>query len=611
MSATTMDSYSRSLLPTVIGAVNSVARTAHSNPEMNAVLRSVASAFAMSTGVSRCSISLPDDDSGYFHIGLSLGRTDYTARARAMVDGTDPLSNEILTRRAPVVVNDSLTDPLVRKWEPASRALGVFSMLGIPLTFDDDVVGLAFLDTEHEQAKFSAWQIEAASQLGALCGAPLAMTMTLGKQMESLQRARSENATLRRLIRLDRLLEDLVAAGMSPATFAGNAARLLGRPVSVHDRNWRKVAHGYPDGTEHCRLVDFSDRRIQAHPRIRKDLDRLRDQRETRTIAALPALDIHHRCIVAPIELGAERWGHIVVHEIARPFQPFENDVVYRVGARFGAAVAATNDKAATVAELRGSVLRALLADNTDTAALTDRADVAGLTTGAEHLLMLFSTASPAGLTPEDVRNLTALAGSALGGGNILTSVRHRDVVVFADAPKSDLRALRDELARLLAERHCPLDISAVVSERFTHVTDTHDRYAECQQAMRCAQRFRHPQLPRAVLVGDFGPALPFVASVDVDEARAYARRNLKGLDGSVGEDDLFVTARVFLESTNVRRAAKTLGVHENTIRYRLARIEKLTGLDLLNKTTDQLKAELSIAALRLVGDMPWDRPGE
>ncbi|MGY4099374.1 GAF domain-containing protein [Nocardia sp. R16R-3T] len=597
------------LLPTVIGAANSVARTAHTNPNLSAVLRSVATAFATSTGVSRCSISLPDQESGHFQINLSLGRADYTARARAMVDGTDPLSNEILTRRAPVVVNDSLSDPLVKRWEAASRALGVYSMLGIPLTFDEDVVGLVFLDSENEQAKFSSWQIEAACQLGALCGAPLAMTTTLGEQMESLRRTQSENATLRRLVRLDRLLEDLVAGGVSPAAFAGNAARLLGRPVSVHDRNWRKVSDGYPDGSDHCRLIDLGDARIQAHPRIRRDLEYLRDRSEPRTIAALPALGIHHRCIVAPIELGAECWGHIVVHETGRPFQTFENDVAYRVGARFGTAVAATNDRATTVAELRSSVLRDLLEGGGDADALADRADVAGLAAGAEHLLLLFGTPSPAGLPAQDARNLVAVAARALGSGNILTSVSHRYVVVLAEAPQSDLRTLRDDLAHLLTERHCPIEISAVISERFTNVTDTHDIYTECQQALRCAQRFRHPRLPRAVLVCDFGPALPFVASVDVDEARAYARRHLRGLDGSVGEDDLFVTARVFLESTNVRRAARTLGVHENTIRYRLARIEKLTGLDLLNETTDQLKAELSIAALRLVGDMPWDLP--
>ena len=597
------------LMPAVIGAANSVARAAHTNPDLGIVLRSVAQAFATSTGVSRCSIALPDQDSGRFRISLSLGRADYTAKARMMVDGTDPLSSEVLERRTPVIINDSLTDPLVRQWEAASRALGVYSMIGIPLTFDEDVVGLAFLDSENEKAAFSPWQVEAAGQLGALCGAPLTMATVLGKQLRSLQSARRENTTLRRLMRLDQLLEDFMSKGVSPSALADHAARLLGRPVSVHDRRWRAVAQGRPAGTEGSQLVNLGDERIQSHPRIQMDLAHIRQHRGIRTVAAFPPLGIHHRCIVAPIELGGESWGHLVVHEIGHPFQPFEHEASYRIGARFGAAVAASNRGATTVADLRATVLHDLLEGTGEPAALTDRAAVAGLTTGTNHLLLLFSTPSPAGLPTDDAQNLAALAGHALGGGSIVTSARHRDLVVLADAPQKSLRELRDCVSRLLVERGCPSEVTAVVSEPFSEVADTHEVYTECKQAMRCTHRFRHPGLPRAVLVSDLGPALPFVASVDVDEARAYARRNLRGLDGSIGEDELFVTARVFLESTNVRKAARSLGVHENTIRYRLARIEKLTGLDLLNEAADQLKAELSISALRLVGDMPWDLP--
>ncbi|MEU1548383.1 hypothetical protein [Nocardia sp. NPDC005745] len=46
-----------------------------------------------------------------------------------------------------------------------------------------------------------------------------------------------------------------------------------------------------------------------------------------------------------------------------------------------------------------------------------------------------------------------------------------------------------------------------------------------------------------------------------------------------------------------------------HTVRYRLGRIEKLPGLDLLNDAGGQLRAELTVSAMRLVGDLSWESP--
>jgi DNA-binding PucR family transcriptional regulator len=50
----------------------------------------------------------------------------------------------------------------------------------------------------------------------------------------------------------------------------------------------------------------------------------------------------------------------------------------------------------------------------------------------------------------------------------------------------------------------------------------------------------------------------------------------------------------------NVRRAATALGVHENTIRYRLSRIEEITGLDIVSDGDVQLAVQLALLILRL-----------
>jgi DNA-binding PucR family transcriptional regulator len=57
-------------------------------------------------------------------------------------------------------------------------------------------------------------------------------------------------------------------------------------------------------------------------------------------------------------------------------------------------------------------------------------------------------------------------------------------------------------------------------------------------------------------------------------------------------------------EAHSVRGAATALHLHENTIRYRLSRIEELTGLQMFTQAADQLSAQLAVTALRLRGTL-------
>jgi hypothetical protein len=55
----------------------------------------------------------------------------------------------------------------------------------------------------------------------------------------------------------------------------------------------------------------------------------------------------------------------------------------------------------------------------------------------------------------------------------------------------------------------------------------------------------------------------------------------------------------------SVRRSALELGVHENTIRYRLARIEDATGLAFGTSSDDEFTAQVALLVLRLDGALP------
>lgn len=608
------------LFPAVIKAANRIARVACETPERDAVLRAVGDGFRESVGVSRCSIFLPGgnaNDVNLYRGVLFAGKADYTPRVLSMTNGQASYALEILERRAPVIITHSRADPRIGPELATSNEFEAHSMLGLPVTLGDEVLALIFLDDGNLRARYSPTQVGAAAQLGALCGASLRYAEAMRDERHSLRQTREENSTLRRLFKLGEWLEQLVVGGVSITDFAMRTARMIGRSVTLYDSAWRVVAHSLPDDAEERYAVDLGSPRVRSHPRIRPELERVA-RGEIRTIAALPALGIHRRCIVAPIPLGPSNWGQIVLHETRAPFRSFDAQVLGRIGAKLGSTLATSYRGAATPGEIRVAVVSDLLRGEEDLRSIRLRAEGAGIPVGTDHLLVLFAAPPPATVTATMRDRMRHIVERATGSS--ITMVDVGDIVVaLAQAPahangpghgSAEGCALRKAIAAGLATDPALTDISAVISASFAELTDCYDVYTETQQAIRCMQRFWHARLPRAVHISEFGAALPFIASIDIDAGRVFGRKHLRGLVDSAGADDLITTLRVFLDSTNVRRCARTLDVHENTVRYRLARIEKLTGLDVLNDHSDRLKAELSLLMLRLLGEYGWEAGG-
>ncbi|MFN8174517.1 MAG: helix-turn-helix domain-containing protein [Solirubrobacteraceae bacterium] len=93
--------------------------------------------------------------------------------------------------------------------------------------------------------------------------------------------------------------------------------------------------------------------------------------------------------------------------------------------------------------------------------------------------------------------------------------------------------------------------------------------------------------------------AVQALASVDADQARRLVRRRLGGL---ASEDEtstrLATTLRTYLEEQASRsRAARRLGVHENTVSYRIRQAEEILGRS-VERDTLELHVALALAPL-------------
>ena len=71
----------------------------------------------------------------------------------------------------------------------------------------------------------------------------------------------------------------------------------------------------------------------------------------------------------------------------------------------------------------------------------------------------------------------------------------------------------------------------------------------------------------------------------------------------AAGDDGLLETLHVFFDTgRSIRASGAQLAVHENTVRYRLARVRTLTGLDVAADASDQLSVQMALLVLRLQG---------
>jgi DNA-binding PucR family transcriptional regulator len=124
---------------------------------------------------------------------------------------------------------------------------------------------------------------------------------------------------------------------------------------------------------------------------------------------------------------------------------------------------------------------------------------------------------------------------------------------------------------------------------------------------MTCLRSLAREPSAHVLTADDLGPGRLLLASSNRAEARRFSRDALGALlADDEGTRDLLRTLQVFFDSgRSVRRSALALGVHENTIRYRLARIEDVTALAVATSSDDQLSAQLALLVLRLDGALP------
>jgi DNA-binding PucR family transcriptional regulator len=155
--------------------------------------------------------------------------------------------------------------------------------------------------------------------------------------------------------------------------------------------------------------------------------------------------------------------------------------------------------------------------------------------------------------------------------------------------PASQLEVLENELRAA--------DIGALLSTAAIGLAGFRQTFTEIQR-MRQVQELLGARAPTIVRYADV--RLESMFAHDVEEARRFATAEL----GDLAADDpqmitLRETVRVWLDMSSNVAAAEVLGVHEQTVRYRLRRSEELLGRSLRDRRTETL---IALRLLDLMG---------
>ncbi len=575
------------------------------------LLHLVAKQVTALVGVERCTIYMREERQNLFR--GCVGCCDGTAMSddvKRWVAGVpaDGVTRETLETRRPVVVANARQDP--RMVKATVRHWKIRSLMEVPMIFNDEIVGLILLDDVDNQRKFSDEEVELARAFADLAAVAVTQTRVRLELHSKLEAASRQLTALRRATAVDEQLSDLVLEGRSLGDLSRRLAQLLGKPCAVFRPDGKRQAMALPEGAADSAIPRLLEPAVADLPEVRKALAE-NDTNRAFVIGPIPGAGVLHRHVVAPILLGEEVWGRLVVMEHKTRFTG--GDVVAVRRAATLIALQVSSERKAVEADWNaGSSLAAeLLGGSSDTAIARRRADRLGVSLDARRVVMLIGSRSGGeGETPDFHAVAAAFSREAPQFKVHVTAVDGAvaALVEVPDAEASeefayDNRELFDSVRRAL--RHAD-QLVAGVSGVHRGREGYRNAHREAKQVVECIRRFSPAGGPALFSADELGVGSLLLSSSDGDAVGSFADETVGELVREHSKADLLTTLVSFFDNMgSIRGSAAALDVHENTIRYRLSRIEELTGLAVMHDPDAQLRARLSLLVLLLQGRLP------
>lgn len=418
----------------------------------------------------------------------------------------------------------------------------------------------------------------------------------------------AEHSRLKLSLSIHHRFTEIVLDGKGVDEIARALSGFLDSAVTIEDASFHLLA--YAGGSE----IDKHRRETLAHhgtpprvvldPGIQRVLREVDARRGPTKVPPFPRLGMDRERIIAPIYAANQVLGYISVIDHPRDSEELAYMAMEQAAIVAGMALIKDREVAAAESAVRGEFLEDLCEGTFgEEAAALRRARHLGYPMAGQHILLVTDIDGfrdfhrSRALTEEQIQSLKREFLRRVGGvirrtfGRALVSGRSDMVLGLLplgtelDGYESRLRSVGQQVRESIQEWRPGFTASVAFSAPVYAPDGVAAAYREVLNMLETMTRFgRRDQVVAATELGVTG----LLASVADDRLLEFARRQLGPLadhDRKRG-GELLKTLRAYLETGEQQAAAKRLGIHPNTLRYRLDRITEIVGADLSDGET-------------------------
>lgn len=591
----------------VIAAFAEVTTEAITAPGLPDLLQLIGRRLCKLLDVHRCSVYLRTGDRFSGAAGHCEIEGDISAAVQAQEAGIegDAFSQEVIASARPVLISDVRADP--RPHRRTMEHWRVRAMLGVPLVFDGEVIGLIFVDNVEEEHTYSDDDVGIAEMFGRLAAIFIRQAMLNSQLAAKAAEVVRQKNTLGYLATVHHKLTDAVLEGADIGTVVTMLSELAAKPVVLYDESFGVLAWAAPPA---LRMTEppVLDRRTREHPNVRVAIATLSASRPSTVVPVLQAHGFGRRHQLTRLTIEGRPGGYLAVVEVGRGLSDLDAKLAESGATVLALQILSERRQIEAEGQARDDFLSDLLRSTRDEAQLVRRAPQFGVDLSEPHVVVRLGVGS-------GTQQLSASAGRSLIvrrfadvlGGPEPPAVGLPGAVVVLVRLNGHGRAggpaeLRGPVEEVVASLGPLLDVrTAVVSRVCRAAADFPRAHRELRDVEELAASFGWRD--GVLTVDELGLFRVVMNSGKVREAVQFAHETVQPVRDHDGADGpLLATWRAFVAADGrVQRAAAALDVHENTVRYRLGRIREIVGTDPAELDT-LLAARMAFQVLDLAG---------
>ncbi|WP_157520128.1 GAF domain-containing protein [Nocardioides dokdonensis] len=557
--------------------------------ELHLVLQAIGRRLIELLQISRCTVYLRRGDGRFAcHAGWSAAG-DMGHLVSRLVSGGDRLTKEAVATRKPILAKDAVNHPLTD--HEAMIHFGVRDILAVPMVLAGEVIGVIYVDNEDRDHTYGTAELATAQAFASLAAIAVRQVELRDELDQHNAVIQHKNQQLRKIATISRMLSDATLKGADTDDLLTLVEGFLHRPVVLYSADLNVLAWKAPSSLKLAHPP--------ALPQRARDLQVVRQLRSAEDtspalLPSLPAIGSPHRRLLAPIVVERRRVGYLEAVEFGRPFVDLEREILDRAAVAIALQLQTESRRAESEAQARSDFLADILNGERDSDSLRRAATARGISPDGTYRLLRVRYGHG------DEQRHTGRARRQ-GLLDLLSERLDLDGLVDTSIPGGDILLLEERPGIDLAERLEPLrpDLEAigvlhlVLSLPQVGLVSMSAAATELRDMERALLELgARPQLLRMDRAGVLQMLLQ---DTGIGRAQEFAVTLLAPLLRTDQNDVLIETIRVFLAvNCHIRAASRTLGVHENTVRYRVGKAGEAMGVD-LNDFTDAFKVRLAL----------------